>query len=72
MNGDNTAENRLHWDVSWTNIENAQNNKDTTENTIFLDKGGTTIEYTANDESTYYHYLNKEGYINFQKLSVMQ
>lgn len=72
MNGDTTAENRSDWDVSWTNIENAAHDEDTTENTIFLDKGGTTIEYTANDETTYYHYLNKEGYINFQKLSVMQ
>lgn len=72
MNGDTTTENRSYWDVSWVNIENAVNDQDITENTIFLDKGGTTIEYAVNDESTYYHYLNKDGYIDFQKLSVIQ
>lgn len=72
MNGDTTTENRSYWDVSWVNIENAVNDEDITENTIFLDKGGTTIKYAVNDESTYYHYLNKDGYIDFQKLSAIQ
>ncbi|WP_041139245.1 hypothetical protein [Beduini massiliensis] len=55
--------------IAWQLEGKFMNGNTTSESRKYWDTGGVTVEYSANEESTYYHYLNTEGYISFQDLS---